>query len=147
MWVGRRALRSGRPLYNEPRMKPRAATFATFMVNGAIVGTWVAYIPWMQQKLGVSKSTLGLSLLCMALGSLLAMPLAGQILHRRPSAGVVRIAAVLACLWLPLPLLARTPVELGALLLVLGAVNGSMDVAMNAHGVAVERTLAKPILS
>jgi hypothetical protein len=128
-------------------MKPRAATFATFMVNGAIVGTWVAYIPWLQQKLGVSKSTLGLSLLCMALGSLLAMPLAGQILHRRPSAGVVRIAGVLACLWLPLPLLARTPVELGALLLVLGAVNGSMDVAMNAHGVAVERTLEKPIMS
>jgi hypothetical protein len=128
-------------------MKPRAATFATFMVNGAIVGTWVAYIPWMQQKLGVSKSTLGLSLLCMALGSLLAMPLAGQILHRRASAGVVRISAVLACLWLPLPLLARTPVELGALLLVLGAVNGSMDVSMNAHGVAVERELPKPIMS
>jgi hypothetical protein len=128
-------------------MKPRAATFATFMVNGAIVGTWVAYIPWMQQKLGVSKSTLGLSLLCMALGSLLAMPLAGQILHRRPSAGVVRLSALLACLWLPLPLLARTPVELGALLLVLGAVNGSMDVAMNAHGVAVERELPKPIMS
>jgi hypothetical protein len=128
-------------------MKPRAATFATFMVNGAIVGTWVGYIPWMQQKLGVSKSTLGLSLLCMALGSLLAMPLAGQILHRRPSAGVVRVAGLLACLWLPLPLLARTPVELGALLLVLGAVNGSMDVAMNAHGVAVERELPKPIMS
>src|ERR1700750_1149169 len=73
-------------------MKPRAATFATFMVNGAIVGTWVAYIPWMQQKLGVSKGTLGLSLLCMALGSLLAMPLAGQILDRRPSGGGVRPA-------------------------------------------------------
>src|SRR6201995_5592809 len=128
-------------------MKPRAATFATFMVNGAIVGTWVAYIPWMQQKLGVSKGTLGLSLLCMALGSLLAMPLAGQILHRRPSAGAVLLAGLVACLWLPVPLLARTPVELGALLLVLGAVNGSMDVAMNAHGVAVERTLSKPIMS
>jgi hypothetical protein len=128
-------------------MKPRAATFATFMVNGAVVGTWVAYIPWMQDKLGVSKSTLGLSLLCMALGSLCAMPLAGQILDRRPSAQVVRVAALVTCLWLPLPLLARTPVELGVLLLVLGAVNGSMDVAMNAHGVAVERELPRPIMS
>jgi hypothetical protein len=95
----------------------------------------------------VSKSTLGLSLLCMALGSLCAMPLAGQILDRRPSAQVVRAAALVTCLWLPLPLLARTPVELGALLLVLGAVNGSMDVAMNAHGVAVERELPRPIMS
>src|SRR4051812_21122382 len=118
-------------------MSPRAATFAMFMVNGAVVGTWVADIPWMQAQLGVSKATLGLSLLCMALGSLVAMPLTGQVLDRRPSAQVTRIAAVLTCLWLPLPLLARTPVELGALLLVLGAVNGAMDVSMNAHGVAV----------
>jgi hypothetical protein len=128
-------------------MTPRAATFATFMVNGAVVGTWIAYIPWMQARLGVSKATLGLSLLCMAVGSLLAMPLAGQILHRRPSAQVVRAAALVTCLCLPLPLLAGTPVALGALLLALGAVNGSMDVAMNAHGVAVERELPKPIMS
>jgi Major Facilitator Superfamily len=117
------------------------------MVNGAIVGTWLAYIPWKQAQLGVSKATLGFSLLCMALGSLLAMPVAGHIINRRPSAQVVRVAALLACLCLPLPLLAGTPVVLGAALVVLGAVNGSMDVSMNAHGVAVERELAKPIMS
>ena len=128
-------------------MQPRAATFATFMVNGAIVGTWLASIPWKQAQLGVSKATLGFSLLCMALGSLLAMPVAGAIINRRPSAQVVRVAALLACLCLPLPLLAGTPVVLGAALMVLGAVNGSMDVSMNAHGVAVERELSKPIMS
>ena len=128
-------------------MQPPAATFATFMVNGAIVGTWIAYIPWKQEQLGVSKATLGFSLLCMALGSLLAMPVAGYVINRRPSAQVVRATALLACLCLPLPLLAGTPVVLGATLLVLGAVNGSMDVSMNAHGVAVERELAKPIMS
>jgi predicted MFS family arabinose efflux permease len=101
----------------------------------------------MQARLGVSKATLGLSLLCMAVGSLLAMPLTGHILDRRPSAQVTRAAAFVTCLCLPLPLLAGTPVVLGALLLVLGAVNGAMDVAMNAHGVAVERELPKPIMS
>jgi hypothetical protein len=128
-------------------MQPRAATFATFMVNGAVVGTWIAYIPAVQARLGVSKATLGFSLLCMAVGSLIAMPLAGHIINRRPSAQVVRAAAFVACLCLPLPLLAGTPVVLGAMLLVFGAFNGSMDVSMNAHGVAVERELAKPIMS
>jgi hypothetical protein len=128
-------------------MKPRAATFATFMVNGAVVGTWIAFIPWKQAQLGVTKATLGLSLLCMALGSLCAMPLAGHILNHRPSAQLVRTTALLTCLCLPLPLLAGTPVVLGATLFVLGAVNGSMDVSMNAHGVAVERDLSKPIMS
>jgi hypothetical protein len=36
---------------------------------------------------------------------------------------------------------------LGAILFVFGASNGAMDVAMNAHGVAVERELPKPIMS
>ena len=48
---------------------------------------------------------------------------------------------------LPLPLLATSPVVLGAILFVFGATNGAMDVAMNAHGVAVERELPKPIMS
>src|SRR3979409_730120 len=48
---------------------------------------------------------------------------------------------------LPLPLLATSPYILGAILFVFGAANGAMDVSMNAHGVAVERALRKPIMS
>jgi hypothetical protein len=44
-------------------------------------------------------------------------------------------------------LLAPGPVALGALLAVFGAASGAMDVAMNAHGVAVERELRRPVLS
>jgi hypothetical protein len=42
---------------------------------------------------------------------------------------------------------APTPLALAALLRVFGALNGAMDVSMNAHGVAVERELGKPIMS
>ena len=59
-------------------MTPRLATFAVFAVNGAMIGTWVAHIPWLQERLGVSKTTIGFSLLCMAAGALVAMPLTGQ---------------------------------------------------------------------
>src|SRR6476661_1832982 len=83
---------------------PRWATFAVFAINGAMVGTWVANIPWLQERLGVSKTTIGLCLLCMALGALLAMPLTGQILHRRRSGSVTRVAALSYCLLLPIPL-------------------------------------------
>jgi predicted MFS family arabinose efflux permease len=128
-------------------LKPRAATTAVFFLNGAMVGTWIAHIPYMQDRLGVSKATIGVALLCMALGALVAMPVTGQILHRRPSAQVVRVAALIYCLLGPLPIIAPTPVALGALLVVFGAFNGAMDVSMNAHGVAVERELGKPIMS
>jgi predicted MFS family arabinose efflux permease len=83
----------------------------------------------------------------MATGALIAMPLTGQILDRRSSAGVTRVAALLYLPLVSLVLNAPSPALLGLALLVFGAANGSMDVAMNAHGVAVERSLGKPIMS
>jgi predicted MFS family arabinose efflux permease len=126
---------------------PRLATFSIFVINGAMIGTWVAHIPWLQDDLGVSKATIGLCLLCMAAGALVSMPLTGHILDRRSSASVTRAATLFFCLMLPLPLLATSPIMLGAILFVFGASNGAMDVSMNAHGVAVERELSKPIMS
>jgi hypothetical protein len=128
-------------------MKPRSATTAVFFLNGAMVGTWLAHIPYMQDRLGVSKATIGLALLCMTVGALVAMPLTGQVLNRRPSAQVVRAAALVYCLLGPLPVLPSSAVGLGAVLVVFGALNGAMDVSMNAHGVAVERQLGRPIMS
>jgi predicted MFS family arabinose efflux permease len=128
-------------------MNPRLATFLVFGVNGAMIGTWVAHIPWLQDQLGVSKSTLGLCLLCMAAGAVVSMPLTGLILDRRPSASVTRWASLLFCLLLPLPLLATSPLMLAAILFVFGASNGAMDVAMNAHGVAVQEKLERPVMS
>src|SRR5882724_1765457 len=148
----RRQRRADAPVYERRhrrggRMTPRLATFSVFAINGAMMGTWVAHIPWLQDHLGISKSTLGLCLLCMAAGALVSMPLTGHILDGRSSASVTRVAALIFCLTLPLPLLATSPYMLGAILFVFGASNGAMDVSMNAHGVAVERRLPKPIMS
>jgi len=126
---------------------PRLATFLVFGVNGAMIGTWVAHIPWLQDHLGVSKSTLGLCLLCMAAGALVAMPLTGHIVDRRSSASVTRWATLAFCLMLPLPLLATSPYMLGAILFVFGASNGAMDVSMNAHGIAIQERLGRPVMS
>jgi len=128
-------------------VSPRLATFLVFAVNGAMVGTWVAHIPWLQDHLGVSKATLGLCLLCMAAGALVAMPLTGRVLDRRSSGSVTRAATLVFCLMLPLPLLATGPAMLAPILFAFGAAGGAMDVSMNAHGVAVERTLPKPTMS
>jgi predicted MFS family arabinose efflux permease len=126
---------------------PRLATFSVFLINGAMIGTWVAHIPWLQDRLGVSRATLGLCLLCMAAGALVSMPITGHVLDRRPSASVARTATLFFCLMLPLPLMATSAWMLAVILFVFGASNGVMDVAMNAHGVAVERELRKPIMS
>jgi predicted MFS family arabinose efflux permease len=128
-------------------MSPRLATFSVFAVNGAMIGTWVAHIPWLQDHLGISKATLGLCLLCMAAGALVSMPLTGHLVDRRASASVARWATLVFCLMLPLPLLATSPYMLAAILFLFGASNGAMDVAMNAHGVAIQESLDRPVMS
>jgi MFS family permease len=60
---------------------------------------------------------------------------------------VTRGSTIVFCAALPLPILAPNLFLLVAALLVFGAANGVMDVAMNAHGVAVERRLGRPVMS
>jgi predicted MFS family arabinose efflux permease len=128
-------------------MSPRLATFLVFGVNGAMIGTWVAHIPWLQDHLGVSKATLGLCLLCVAAGALVSMPVTGHFLDRLPSASLTRWSTLVFCLMLPLPLLATSPYMLAGILFVFGASTGAMDVSMNAHGVAIQERLGKPVMS
>ena len=128
-------------------MSPRSATSVCFLVNGALVGTWVAQIPFVQERFDISKTTIGAVLLFMAAGAFVAMPLTGHVLERRACARVRRISGLAYPLLLLLPLAAPGPLWLAAALVVFGAGNGSMDVSMNAHGVAVERALGRPIMS
>src|SRR5438067_1420912 len=128
-------------------MSPRVATFLVFGVNGAMIGTWVAHIPWLQDHLGISKATLGLCLLCMAAGALVSMPVTGHFLDRLPSASLTRWTTLTFCLMLPLPLLATSPYILAGVLFVFGASTGGMDVSMNAHGVAIQEQLGRPVMS
>src|SRR5437868_12933147 len=114
-------------------MTPRLATFTVFVINGAMMGTWIAHIPWLQDHLGISKATLGLCLLCIAAGALVSMPLTGHILDGRSSARVTRAATLTFCLMLPLPLLATSPIMLAAVLFVFGASSGAMDEIGRAH--------------
>ena len=128
-------------------MTPRIATFGVFFVNGAVVGTWVAHIPWVSDRFEFSKSTLGLVLISMAIGVLVALPIMGQAIVRLGSLRSTRITAPVCVAILPLALLAPEPWLLPLALIALGAASGSMDVSMNAHGVAVERALTRPVMS
>jgi hypothetical protein len=56
----------------------RWATTGVFFVNGAGLGTFVAQIPWIQDRFDLSKSTMGLVLVGMSLAVILTFPIAGQ---------------------------------------------------------------------
>ena len=134
-------------LDRRPLRRARIAVSVAFLVNGAVIGTWAAHIPLVQERLGLSTGTLGLALLAMAGGAMVAMQFAGHLIHHFGSASVMRVSSLLMCLSLPLPALAPSLTGLVAGLAAFGAVRGTFDVAMNAHAVAVETRYARPVMS
>jgi MFS family permease len=120
---------------------------AAFFVNGALLGTWVSRIPAVQVRLGLSEGELGLVLLGLAAGVLVALSLAGGLVGRFGSRAVTVTGAVALCLILPLLALTTQPLALWIGLFAFGAALSSMDVAMNAQAVAVEQRANKPLMS
>jgi predicted MFS family arabinose efflux permease len=127
--------------------RARAAVTVVFLATGWAFGNFVSRLPALQDDTGASEGELGLALFGMAVGAVLAMPLAGWVTARVGSRTVTRVALIGMGLSLPLPSLARDPLTLGCILLAYGAWHATLDVAMNAHGVAVESRYDRPILS
>jgi MFS family permease len=126
---------------------PRRATLILFLVNGVVLGTWVASIPAVQARLAMSATELGLVLLVASLGSLLGQQITGQLLVRVSSRRIVIVAALAFPLLVPLFRLAPEPLVLAAVMFAFGYVNATMDISMNAHGVAIETRDGRPIVS
>src|SRR5205823_3105002 len=106
-----------------------------------------ARVAAVSDRLDLRPGTLGVALACIAAGSLLAMPVAGWASARWGSRRTTRAALAAFTLSSGVVALAPSLLALCALCLALGASAGSLDVAMNAHGVALERRLGHPILS
>ncbi len=125
----------------------RGAVSAVFFLNGLIFGSWAARIPAVRDHVGLSDGELGIALACGAIGSIVAMPIAGGRAARIGSRRATRVALALISLAVAVVALAPSLPVLCALMLFMGAAMGSCDVTMNAHGVEVERRYERPILA
>lgn len=142
----------GIPVAPDTRDPVRAAVLATFLAFGGCgfaFASWASRIPQVRDHLGLSPARLGVVLLAIAAGSLVALPLAGTVVSRlgpRRTVGsmAVLLAVALATVSLGYPV-GLPPVVVG--LFLLGFANGAWDVAMNVHGAVVERLLGRSIMS
>ena len=75
------------------------------------------------------------------------MPLGGALIGRFGSARMMQISGFMFIVLLPMPVLSSDLPLLALSLAAFGLSNGVMDVAMNAHGVLVERNIGKPVVS
>lgn len=89
----------------------------------------------------------GVALLALAGGAVCAMPVAGVLINRFGSATLTTITGLLFCLTFLGPVTAPSLFTFVLAGFVMGMTIGSMDVSMNAHGIAVEKALKRPTMS
>lgn len=125
----------------------RLAVRLAFLVAGFGVACWAPLVPFARQRLGVDEGALGVLLLCLGLGSVVAMAAAGMLSTRFGTRRVIVCSGFGMAALLPLLAVAGSPWSLGLALAAFGACLGSLDVAMNINALEVERAAGKPLMS
>jgi MFS family permease len=128
--------------------RARGAVSIAFIAAGFSFASWASRIPQVRAQLHVSPGVLGLILLCAAIGSAVAIPLAGLIIVRIGEAVTATITCLIAVTGLAVVALGYrhgiAPVAVG--LFGFGFGSGSWDVAMNVQGAAVEQAVGRAIM-
>jgi len=124
------------------------ATYIAFIGSGVVMASWASRIPQVRDGLGLAPSRLGLVLLAIAAGSIVALLMSGHLVTRFGSrrvviamAGVMGFAFVIVAIGYRIGVL---PVVVG--LIFFGFAIGAWDVAMNVQGTVVERHLGRAIM-
>ncbi|CCH88688.1 putative MFS-type transporter [Modestobacter italicus] len=125
------------------------ATYAAFIGAGFTFASWASRIPQVRTHLDLGPSELGLVLLAIAAGSVVALPASGPLIARFGSRRTVTSMAVLLAVAVAL---VAAGSQVGVLLLVvglflMGMANGAWDVAMNVQAAVVERLLGRAVMS
>lgn len=123
------------------------ATRKAFLIAGMGMASWAPLVPYAKDRAQLSDGSLGTLLLCLGLGSLIAMPLTGILVGRFGCKRVIATGTALLLILLPLLATLSTPVTLGITLMVFGAAIGMIDVAMNIQAVEVEKAAMKAMMS
>jgi predicted MFS family arabinose efflux permease len=125
----------------------RLATRLLFLVAGFGYGCWAPLVPLTKLKFGIDEHILGLLILCIGIGSITAMIVAGMLATRIGSKPILLGSGFGFALMLALLPLAGSTAVLACILFGFGAALGALDVAMNLHAVEVEKGADRPMMS
>jgi MFS family permease len=125
------------------------AVFVAFFASGVAFASWASRIPQVRDALGLEPGALGLVLLAVAVGSVVALPVAGMVVTRLGPARTILAMSLLLAAGLATVAIGHShgvpPVVVGLLLVGFG--NGTWDVAMNVAGAEVEQRQGRSIMS
>jgi MFS family permease len=127
--------------------RSQLAVACLFGALGFGYGTWTSRLPAIKANLGLSTSQVSVVLLCAAIGAIFSFPVTAAALHKLGSRGASLLSGGLLALGLVALGLAPDWIVACAAMGAYGVVASTMDVAMNAQGVEVERATGVPVMS
>lgn len=130
-----------------PGRLEQMSTRVAFFIAGLGIAAWAPLVPYAKARAGLGEGTLGLLLLCLGVGSILAMPLAGLLAARFGCRRVTAGGTLLICAALPLLATVSSVPALIATLFMFGAGLGTVDSTVNLQAVIVERASGKNMMS
>lgn len=130
-----------------PAGREQMSTRALFFVAGFASAAWAALVPFAKLNTGVNDGVLGLLLLCLGGGALVAMPLTGVLTTRFGCRRVMTVSVILLSAALPLLAVINHTGLLALTLIIFGMGIGITDCAMNIQAIIVEKAAPKPMMS
>jgi fucose permease len=127
--------------------RAHVALAVAFVAFGAIDGTWAARLPAIKARLHLDSGRLGIAIFCVSLAATAMLPFAGWLASKRGSRGPILLGLLVTAGGITAIAFAPSLALLAPSACLLGAGFGIVDVAANAHGVAVEQRLQRPVLS
>jgi predicted MFS family arabinose efflux permease len=128
-------------------LKQRVSTRLAFLAAGMAMSSWAPLVPYAQARTGVEAAQLGLLLLCLGIGSLLAMPVTGILAARFGCRRVILLSGLGCCAVFPFLAIAPSAPLLALALFLFGATIGTLDVSMNVQALIVEKDYGGALMS
>lgn len=125
----------------------RLATRLSFFSLGFATAAWAPLIPFAQQRLNLNHADFGLLLLCMGIGSMIAMPATGALVKRWGCRPLIALALMLLMVLLPSLTMWNSIVMMAVALFVFGSAAGCLGVAINLQAVVVEKHSLRALMS
>lgn len=127
--------------------KEVVSTRLVFFIAGFCLASWAPLVPLLKERAGLDEGVLGILLLGLGIGSILAMPVAGALVSKWGCRRVILVGTFVLLAMLPLLATLSMLQLLLPALIVFGVGMGALDCAMNVQAVEVNAQSPKPIMS
>ncbi|WP_051325832.1 MFS transporter [Glycomyces tenuis] len=145
------AVQATAPARLEPELaRWRNAVLVIFALSGFVFANWAARIPNVRDVLGATTGEMGVLIVGMSIGAILGLIASSHVITRLGASAAIRWFLTLAAVGLiavgAIADLTPNYWALFAALMVLGAGNSVLDVAMNLSGAANERRVGRTLM-